>query len=77
MRFLLKLKLWLSIFLSFLILIFFATQSGFIEQRNEVKIEKNLLTAEEFQAKKELELKQAEEKSKKERYLLYLLYYGL
>lgn len=77
MRFLLKLKLWLSIFLSFLILIFFATQSGFIEQRNEVKIEKNLLTAEEFQAKKELELKQAEEKSKKEHYLLYLLYYGL
>ncbi|MGL4358054.1 MAG: hypothetical protein ACRCSY_05075 [Cetobacterium sp.] len=77
MRFLLELKLWLSIFLSFLILIFFATQSGFIDQRKEVKVEKTLLTAEEFQAKKEFELKQAEEKNKRERYLLYLLYYGL
>ncbi|MGL4652465.1 MAG: hypothetical protein ACRCZO_13090 [Cetobacterium sp.] len=77
MRFLLKLKLWLSIVLSFLILIFFATQSGFIDQRNEIKIEKTTLTDEEFQAKKEFELKQAEEKNKKERYLLYLLYYGL
>ncbi|MGL4538099.1 MAG: hypothetical protein ACRCUD_03255 [Cetobacterium sp.] len=77
MRFLLKLKLWLSIVLSFLILIFFATQSEFIDQRNEIKIEKNTLTDEEFQAKKEFELKEAEEKNKRERYLLYLLYYGL
>ncbi|MGL4865041.1 MAG: hypothetical protein ACRC3I_05275 [Cetobacterium sp.] len=77
MRFLLKLKLWLSIFLSFLILIFFAIQLGFVDQRNEIKIEKTTLTDEEFQVKKEFELKQAEEKNKRERYLLYLLYYGL
>ncbi|MGL5277732.1 MAG: hypothetical protein ACRC8M_01445 [Cetobacterium sp.] len=77
MNFLLKLKLWLSIFLSFLMLTYIATQSEFLNQRNELKIEKTMITEEEFQNKKEYELKQAEEKNKREKYLLYLLYYGL
>ncbi|MGL5355304.1 MAG: hypothetical protein ACRDAQ_01960 [Cetobacterium sp.] len=77
MRFLLKLKLWLSIFLSFLILIFFAAHSSFINERKELKIEKTMMTDEDFQNKKEYDLKQSEEKTKKERYLAYLLYYGL
>lgn len=54
MKFLLKLKLWLSVFLSFLILYIFCYTIRIYNKRNEIKIEKIMLTDEEFKLKKNL-----------------------